>query len=303
MQNMNKIDHLALDGHTLKTFLTVLEEASVSRAADRLEVSQSAVSHTLEKLRKIFQDPLFVRVGRGIEPTAKAQALRTPIEAILEQLQSLSEEREFDPLTEKMQFTIATNDFPLQLIFPQLLQDISDEGIDLQIRFIPAGIPRASALRASRYRMLISPTPPNDKDLIKVSLVQSKMAVFYDAARREPPTTRKQYIDCPYVDVRFSDTETALMALPLLERSSLATPIVTVPNFGSLAQMIVGTNRITSQLGVMQKGLLSELDCCPLPFETKPLHLFLIWHRREQDDPAHRWFRGRIIEAMNAIIG
>ena len=69
---MRKIDHLALDGHALKTFLTVLDETSVSRAANNLGVTQSAVSHTLDKLRKIFGDPLFIRVGRGIEPSAAA---------------------------------------------------------------------------------------------------------------------------------------------------------------------------------------------------------------------------------------
>ena len=73
---MNKIDYLGLDGNTLRTFLTVLEEMSVSRAAERLGVTQSAVSHTLDKLRVIFGDPLFVRVGRGIESTARARALR-----------------------------------------------------------------------------------------------------------------------------------------------------------------------------------------------------------------------------------
>ena len=67
---MSKIDYLGLDGNTLKTFLTVLEEMSVLRAAARLGVSQSAVSHTLDKLRTIFDDPLFVRIGRGIESTA-----------------------------------------------------------------------------------------------------------------------------------------------------------------------------------------------------------------------------------------
>ncbi len=72
---MRKIDHLGLDGNTLQTFLTVLEEASVSKAAVRLGVSQSAVSHTLDKLRLAFDDSLFVRDGRGIIPTAKAQKL------------------------------------------------------------------------------------------------------------------------------------------------------------------------------------------------------------------------------------
>ena len=62
---MNNFDHLGLDGYSLRTFLTVLDESSVSKAAEMLGVSQSAVSHTLDKLREIFGDPLFVRVGRG----------------------------------------------------------------------------------------------------------------------------------------------------------------------------------------------------------------------------------------------
>ena len=90
MEYMNKIDHLALNGQTLTTFLTVLEETSVSRAADRLGVSQSAVSHTLDKLRRIFGDPLFVRVGRGIEPTARAIALCAPAESVLDGMKSLT---------------------------------------------------------------------------------------------------------------------------------------------------------------------------------------------------------------------
>ncbi|WP_197532958.1 LysR family transcriptional regulator [Symmachiella macrocystis] len=79
---MSNIDHLNLGGNTLTTFLTVLEETSVSRAAERLGVTQSAVSHTLEKLRGIFDDPLFVRVGLGIESTARARALQGSVESM-----------------------------------------------------------------------------------------------------------------------------------------------------------------------------------------------------------------------------
>lgn len=86
MTYMKEFDHLDLDGHTLTTFLTVLDEASVSRAAERLGVSQSAVSHTLDKLRRIFNDPLFIRVGRGIESTAKARSLRDSLESVLDDL-------------------------------------------------------------------------------------------------------------------------------------------------------------------------------------------------------------------------
>ena len=167
---------------------------SVSRAAERLGVTQSAVSHSLEKLRTIFDDPLFVRVGRGIESTARARALRTPVESVLDDLKSLTDQRKFDPRAEQMEFTIAANDFPLQLIFPKLLKEVSEEGINLRIRFIPSGIPSVSILRASRYRMLITPTPPNDPDLEKVSLIQEKMEIFYDSTVIKPPKNKET--DC-----------------------------------------------------------------------------------------------------------
>jgi DNA-binding transcriptional LysR family regulator len=299
---MSNIDHLGLDGYALRTFLTVLDEMSVSKAAERLGVSQSAVSHTLEKLRTIFDDPLFVRIGRGIEPTARARALRTSVESVLDDLKSLTDQREFNPLTEDMEFTIAANDFPIQLIFPKLLKELSEEGINLRIRFIPAGIPNVSILRASRYRMLITPTPPDDSDLEKVSLIQSKMEIFYDSTVRKPPKTWKQFAESRYVEVRFSDTESSLMALPSIDRSEMVPATISVPNFSSLAPLIKGTDRITTQIGAMKLGLLQDLDSAPLPFKTNALNLFLIWHRREDADPAHQWLRQKIIGTVNSII-
>jgi DNA-binding transcriptional LysR family regulator len=302
MYTHKETNHLDLDGHTLTTFLTVLEESSVSRAAERLGVSQSAVSHTLDKLRKIFDDPLFVRIGRGIESTARARSLRVSLESVLDDLKSLTDQRGFDPLVEQMDFTVATNDFPLQLIFPKLLKELLAEGINPRMRFIPAGIPSVSLLRASRYRMLISPAPPDDPDIEKVSLVRSKMHIFYDATIRKPPKSWQEYSECRHVEVRFSDTESSLMASPSIDVSRMSMPAVTVPNFGSLAVMIQGTDRITTQIGAMKFGLLKDLGSASLPFKSKPLDLFLAWHRREHEDPAHRWFRQRIIETAKSVL-
>ena len=297
---MSEIDYLNIDVNALRTFLTVLEEMSVSRAAERLGVSQSAVSHTLDKLRKIFGDPLFVREGRGIESTTRARELRTPVESVLDDLKSLTDHRKFDPRVEQMEFTIAANDFPIQLIFPKLLKEVSEEGINLRIRFIPSGIPSVRILRTSRYRMLITPTPPNDPDFEKVSLIKANMEIFYDSTVMKPPKTRKQLAESNYVDVRFSDTESSLMALPSFDSSTM-TPMISVPNFSSLTPMIKGADRITIQLAAMKLGLLKELDTAPLPFKTKPLNLFLIWHRRENDDPAHQWLREKIIGTVDSI--
>ena len=72
---MSDFDHFDLDGHSLRLLVAVVEEGAVTRAAWRLGVTQSAVSHGLDKLRAIVGDPLFVRSGRGIVPTARALAL------------------------------------------------------------------------------------------------------------------------------------------------------------------------------------------------------------------------------------
>lgn len=299
---MNKIDYLGLDGRALKTFITVLEEESVSKAAARLKVTQSAVSHTLDKLRSVFDDPLFVRSGRGISPTTKAQSLREPIESVLDELKSLTYERKFDPLTESIEFTIATNDFPQQLIFPKLLKELYAEGINSRLRFIPSGIPKANFRRAQRSQMLITPVPPEGKGLIREALFQSKMVCFYDAEIRKPPKTLKELTDSRYVNVQFSDTESSMMALPEINSSSLPPPTIAVPNFSALPAFIKGTDLITIQLGIMSYGLLKSLDSSPLPIKTKTLSLYMVWHQRDHDDPAHRWFRKRIIDTANSII-
>lgn len=299
---MSKIDYLNIDGNTLRTFLTVLETVSVTKTADMLGVSQSAVSHTLDKLRSTFDDPLFVRDGRGIKPTARALSLHDPIEAALGGLKSLSDERKFDPLVEPIEFTIATNDFPLGFIFPTLLKEVYAEGIKPIFHFIPAGIPSVNLLRTSGCQMLITPAPPDKKDIVRVPLVQSKKVCFYDPKVRKPPKTLKQYVDSRYVEVRFSSTESSQHILPSAITSILKEPAVSVPNFNALPAFIEGTDLITTQLDLMSRGPLKNLSWAPLAFKVEPLSLHLVWHRRDNDDPAHQWLRQRIIETVNSLV-
>jgi DNA-binding transcriptional LysR family regulator len=103
-----------------------------------LQTSQSAVSHTLDKLREAFKDPLFIHVGHGIELTTRALSLCISVEIVLANLESLTYDREFNPQAEAIEFTIATNDFPLGLIFTTLLKEFYAEGVTPQLNFTPA---------------------------------------------------------------------------------------------------------------------------------------------------------------------
>ena len=108
---MSKFDGSGLDGHLLKLLLAVLETGSITAAAERLGVTQSAVSHLPDKLRAITGDPLFVKRGRGIVPTARAEALAQPARDMLHQMQLFAQGAVFDPLHWQTELTIAANDF------------------------------------------------------------------------------------------------------------------------------------------------------------------------------------------------
>lgn len=299
---MNNIDYSMLDGRTLRTFLTVLEEGSVSHAAERLGITQSAVSHTLDKLRVAFGDPLFVRSGRGILPTERAKALRQPVQTVLNDLKALTDERAFDPSIEAMNFTIAANDFQRELLFPPLLREFIEEGIDVRFHFLPSGVPAANLLRDARCQLIVTPFPPEGDDIIQLSLFQDQMVCFFDTGFRKAPKSWEEFIESDYIDVRFSDNASALSAVKLINSSKLKRPKVTVPNFGDIAAFLKGTNLITTQISSMKLGPLREFGFCKLPFDNDPLNLFVVWHRRDHTDPANKWLRSKIKEVASRLV-
>ena len=142
---MNEIDHLSLDGHLLQLLVKVTELASVSRAAEQLNLTQSAVSHQIERLRRLLGHPLFVKSGRGIVPTAHAQALAEQARELLAQMQRFSRPASFDPSQLQHTFTVAANDLQRDLLLPPLLRRLHAQAPGLQLQVLPSGAPRARA--------------------------------------------------------------------------------------------------------------------------------------------------------------
>lgn len=116
------------DLNLLRVFDALMREQNVSRAAERLSLSQPAVSNALNRLRELLDDPLLVRVGRSMQPTPRAQALETPIRAALQQIeQSLSAGEVFDPASSRQHFSIAVTDYVELICMPRLLKQLSQQ--------------------------------------------------------------------------------------------------------------------------------------------------------------------------------
>ena len=289
---MSKFDYLSLDGNSLLTFIMVLEEMSVTKAAERLGVTQSAVSHTLDKLRAALGDPLFVRSGRSIAATEQALALLEPAHEALNKLKELTDHRHFDPNVEEMEFKVAANDFTRSIIFPALTTMMHEQSIDIRFSFLPARIPDFSMLRRGLCDLLITPYPPEGTDIFQVRIFSDDLKCFFDGTKRNAPATKKELIIANHLDVIFED-QTSVMRTVFsdLEFTKIPKPRISVPNFDAVSEFILGTDLITIQLGRMAKANLKDLDCSALPFKTKKQHIYLAWHRRDKNDPAHIWLR------------
>jgi DNA-binding transcriptional LysR family regulator len=300
---MNSIDAFNLDIRALGTFLAVLDEGSVSRAAVKLGVSQSAVSHTLDRLRKALGDPLFVKSGRSITPTRYAIQAGPHIRQILDDLQSLSSGPPFTPSTAEFIFTIAANDYQRDLLLPGLVSVLRREAPGIRLQVIPAGIPSADILRKDVCDLIISPHAPEATDIMQRGLMADRMAVFYDPDVRKAPEDLADYLSADHISLLFASGEKPSLETSLSARGLTRRNVVTVSNFSGLPEFLRGSDMLATAPERMSKHLLRDFAWVPAPFEFKPFTLLMIWHRRNQNDPAHRWIRNQVNDVAASING
>jgi DNA-binding transcriptional LysR family regulator len=300
---MSDFDPLDLDGRTLKLFLAVLEEGSVTRAAERLGLTQSAVSHALNRLRPIAQDPLFVKSGRNIVATPQATALAERARALLEDLKAFATPPSFAPDQIERRFTIAANDFQRDLLLPGFFRAVREQAPKLALRVIPSGAPGAELLREERCDLIVTPIPPGGTDIIQKRLLTDRFACFYDAAVRDAPKTLKAYLDAEHVTVVFEPNQ-ALEYDKALEAGDIRRHVaVTLPNFAGVAAFVRGTALLATLPSLLAQGTMRGLAHTRVPFDGPDLPMYMVWHARHQNDPAHRWLRERMIETAQQAAG
>lgn len=295
---MKNIDHLDLDGHALKLLTLVVQLGSVTQAANALGVTQSSVSHHIERLRAITGDPLFVKSGRGIVPTARAQTLAHEAQHLLSQLQAFVHKGQFEPGRLSECFTIAANDLQRDLLLPALLERLHQDAPQVTMRVIASNVPSADMLRAQDCQLVISPRPPDATDIMHRRLFTDRYRVFFDAEQRPAPCNRKAYEQAQHVTVVYQPHR-PLEIDDWMQREGVTRQFVTtLSSFSGIASFIKGTSRLATLPGLLSRGLLQGLDDAPVPVKTPEMPMYAIWHIRHQHDPVHAWLRQCLLEVV-----
>ncbi|SDS52089.1 LysR family transcriptional regulator [Pseudomonas trivialis] len=296
MQLMN--DLRRIDLNLLVILDALLSEQHVTRAAERLHLSQPAVSHALARLRDLLGDPLLVRQGGALVATARALELAAPLAEALAHVQALLAPNRFDPATAKRRFRVAMSDYGAAIFLPQLVRTLRREapGIDLQV------------VQASREGMVdgvlngdldlaagVFPDTPAELRTTPLFEEHYTCLVDRDSLPDSGVLDLPTYLSRPHVllEMRGSGTPEIERALKAIrERRHVA---ISLPHWGVAPRLIQGTDLI---LTVSSRGVLAidqeQLLAVPPPFHIPTFAFELAWHARRGGDAGLQWLSGQV---------
>jgi len=291
-----------IDLNLLVILDALLGEQHVTRAAERLHLSQPAVSHALARLRDLLGDPLLVRAGSGLVPTARALELAAPLAETLSQVQSLLAPNTFDPASARRTFRLAMSDYGAAIILPGLIRTLRAEapGIDLQISHASReGM--VEGLLNGDIDLAAGVLPELPGELRSTPLFEERYVCLLDRQSLlaggvlDLPT----YLSRPHVllEMRGSGTPEIERTLTALrERRRVA---ISLPHWSVAPRFISGTDLI---LTVASRAL-NEVDdesliVVPPPFEIAPFTFVSAWHKRRGGDQALNWLNRRIEQGI-----
>ena len=290
---MNNIDYLNLDAKSLRLLKLIHLHGSMSAAANELGVSQSTVSHAVERLRSVFNDALFVKAGRGLAPTERLDLMMPSIVDALKALQKVAQPIHFSPLTSDREFLLISNDYEHDIFVPPLLRRLRIDAPKMKLRTQVSEMKGFKRLITGEVDVELTPKkPPQDNMLVSQPLIQDKPVVFFDPSVRPPPLDLSSYLQAEHVRVQFSvnpnanRTDTALRLLGLKRNV-----VYSAPSFASLVATVRGSDMLATCPSRLLCAELAGLRHVPRPFKMEPLDFAMLWHIKHRDSRPHQWFR------------
>jgi DNA-binding transcriptional LysR family regulator len=288
----------AIDLNLFVVFHAIFREAHITRAAQVLGLSQPAVSHSLSRLREIYQDPLFVRRGPRMEPTPVARSLWPQIQSALEQLHSGLPvvATNFDPLETKRNFVLATRD-PLEAFFlPQLMQVFMKEAPHAHVSSIR--IKRQDLekeLASGQLDLAFDVRLPVSSQLRSHKLMEDEWVVVgrCDHPLLQSSLGLEDYLSARHIVVSSRRAGLSMEDFELQRRGCPRTIAMRCQHLWAAARTAAATDLLLTVPGrfVRQSGLVEELACVPLPIDCSLPAIHMYWHERKDQDEASVWLR------------
>jgi DNA-binding transcriptional LysR family regulator len=292
-----------LDLNLLRVFDTLMELQSVTRAADRLGLTQSAVSHALGRLRRTIDDPLFVRTSQGLQPTVRATAMAPGIREGLRRLQDTLAPPRFEEGQTSRRFTIAAGSYFCALLIPSLIERARREAPSVSFTVVPASDHLAEAFQRGAVDLALGgfPRVPGqfrteilfEEEMVWIAARGSSLASLpFDPDRiaRRPRVAITIYRPFDPADAM---TDYDPLAKTLSGRDSASTPEegATVYDSQTAIAVVAGSDMVAlvpRRMAEREQGRVAILGAG----RDNRAPIAMLWHTQQHDDPGLLWLRG-----------
>ncbi|MBK5198102.1 MAG: LysR family transcriptional regulator [Methyloceanibacter sp.] len=297
---MTSIDHAnlaRLDLNLLVAFDALLTERSVTRAAARIGLGQSAMSHNLARLRTLFGDELLTRGADGMRPTPRALALADPVRVTLSQIQAAVLQREaFEPATADRVFKIGLADSIEVAVIPGLVARLRQAapGVGLRLRSIN-GISVLEELDAGTLDLGIGVFDQGQTHHKRRPLYTDSFLCLFNPAQLNlsPPISLEDYLRVPHVLTSLTEDTHGAVDEALAKRKLKRVIALTTPGFLAVPFVVRRAPVITTMPSKLARYFAEAfgLATSPAPIELPTFTISLLWHASFDQDPGHLWLR------------
>jgi DNA-binding transcriptional LysR family regulator len=295
-----------LDLNLLVALDAMLTEKNISRAAERMFISQSAMSNALARLRQYFDDELLVQVGRRMELTPRAQFLHEIVRDVLVRVDAAVQTVPvFDYANSDRNFTLFVSDFTLQTLVPHVLALAYRRAPGVRFQFLPQTSEPKKSLERGEVDLMVIPagycSPDHPTELLFDEVLSC--VVWSGSRLAARPITLEEYKSAHHIAVIPGLDKPAVDGL-FLQQYGIARKVdVTTFSFASAAFLVIGTDRIATvhtRLADQAKSML-PLTLHPFPLDMPKMQQVVQWHAHRSFDPGLVWLRKLLQEGARLM--
>ena len=295
----------AFDLNLLIVFDAVMQERSVTRAGSRIGLSQPAMSHALNRLRYMLKDELFVRTPDGMVPTPRAELLAPPLRNALSEMQLALEPAAFDPAASDRRFALAVNNYAAVVLAPPLVAAVSAAAPAVRLDLRPSGtLDIIERLDRGDLDLAIGGMDSPGERFVAAALLEDP---FVMVMRSGHPASRRKlsaavFAALPHLEISSSGEDTGFIDRWLAERGLARRIALRAPYLSAAAILAQSDLVATLSRRIAQEFVRNHpLQLREPPYQSPRVRSSLLWHRRLDRHPAHRWLRDVIVSVAKNL--
>lgn len=302
---MSRLTHLDLN--LLVAFQLLMRTRSVTKAAGQLNITQSAMSRTLQRLREQLNDPLFLRGKDGLIPTNNAEMMATGIDKALADIEAVINLPEFDPAQSDDQFTMMISSFMSQLFLPKLFNRLHQRAPGATFECVSRAPDFMSQLESGAIDLAI--TTLDDEVHADIYAHRLGSDHLVTVMRADHPLAQQaididQYCAAQHVQLTLGKNRHSAIDQVLQAEGRSRDIVMRTPHFTAAPYLVAQNDLLLTLPALLAQRVAQGLDLVirDTPVQIEPHSYQLIWHARQHNNHAHRWLRQQIIESVSGQI-